>query len=133
MPRNTSRREETGKWICAESRHQICPTSCTYSPGSHADHFLILRGTASPGHSQLTAHCQALSRACGCLKHRIAAPAQNAPTPCSILGAPDSLILVALLRILIDPIAAGPRHQTHLGTQVTLQPHPLIQNESPTF
>ena len=56
--------------------------------------------------------CQALSRAHGFSKHHIAAPipTQTWPTPCSILGAPDGLILVALFRTFTDSIVAGRRH-----------------------
>lgn len=45
MPRSTSRKEETGQWICADTRC-VC-TSCTYSPASQADHFPTPRGTES--------------------------------------------------------------------------------------
>lgn len=94
MPRSTSRKEETGKWICTDTR--CVSTSCTYSLGSRTYH----QSWLLPAHGPLVKPQQSpqFIETSYCCTH----PCSKHENPCSILSLPDSLILVALLKIF-DP------------------------------
>lgn len=95
-------------------------TSCTYSPGTPADHCLTPCGTALLATRSPWPTCRDPSRAHGLRTHHSAAPipAQNTHSPCSLRGIPDSLILVILLKIFFGPSGTGPSPRHTWGPQL---------------